>query len=234
MTIDLYTIKVTRQDVLDSVNDPSRFSEYRRGKIQSTKLFSAKCLSAAAGIAMDEGLRRFGLREREARYIFNDRGKPYIDGHPEIIFNISHSGEYAVAAFLYGTEQVIIYDIGVDIEQIARINKRIVTFMKNDVGFENESINNSMTVTMSKQEAEIQPDSCDGFRKDLCRRWTAREAFIKCLGTGLASIREDYHFEKTATGNLRLCQSIYDGEFTIIEPEAPEGYCITCVVRRQM
>ena len=79
--------------------------------------------------------------------------------------------------------------------------------MKNDVGFEDTD-------------------------EELCRRWTVREAFLKCIGTGLSSIREDYHIEKTATGNLRLCQYIYDGEFTIIEPEAPEGYRIACVIRQ--
>ena len=98
-------------------------------------------------------------------------------------------------------------ELGVDIEQVTRMNRRILSFMKNDVGFEDTD-------------------------EELCRRWTVREAFLKCIGTGLSSIREDYHIEKTATGNLRLCQYIYDGEFTIIEPEAPEGYRIACVIRR--
>ncbi|MCR5324643.1 MAG: 4'-phosphopantetheinyl transferase superfamily protein [Lachnospiraceae bacterium] len=247
MIIDLHIVNIQRQEVLEGVKDPGCFSDFRRDKILSKKIYSSKCLSAAAGIALDKGLRQFGLREKEVRFIADEHGKPCIDGHPEIIFNLSHSGEYAVAAFLSGIKQVTAsvgsesskssdmigvalnsknesetkeitidkprYDIGADIEQISRVNHRIAAFMKNDVGF----------TYCSSTDAEM---------KNLCRRWTAREAFWKCIGTGISSVHEDFYLEKTESGNLKLCQNIYDGEFTVFEPEAPEGYCITYVVRR--
>lgn len=211
MTVDYYIVEGTRQDVIDGVNDPACFSEYRQGKITSLKPFASKCLAAAAGIATDEGLRLFGIRERDVQYVLNDHGKPEIAGHPEIIFNISHSGEYAVAAFLHdiNSDAAYLYDIGVDIERISRVKKGIVSFMKNDAGFADEP-------------------------RDLCRRWTVREAFVKCIGTGLSSIREDYYLEKSENGDIKLCQDIYDGEFMILEPEAPEGYNISCVIRKRL
>ncbi|MBP5331938.1 MAG: 4'-phosphopantetheinyl transferase superfamily protein [Lachnospiraceae bacterium] len=240
MRVDFYIIKADRPDVVSRSGDPEGFSDYRRKKITALKNPASKRLSTAAGMAVENGLKKFGLRENDVSYGLNEHGKPFVEGHPEIVFNVSHSGDYAVAAFVdteeadavfVGTEEAdrggsdngkdlppkVLWSVGVDIERIDRMNRRIVSKMKKDVGFDNPS-------DADEQEKDM---------TDLCRRWTSAEAFVKCIGTGLISLEEDFHFEKTPSGYIRLCQDIYDGEFSLIEADAPSGYCITCVVRKQ-
>ncbi len=234
MRVDFYLIGINRPDVVQRAENPEGFSSYRKKKISSIRNRSARLLSAAAGIAVEKGLAKFGLKESDISYGLNDYGKPSISGRPDIVFNVSHSGEYAVAAFLdteeaegqylpgSGTGQTEeqhlpgdgtvqtewLYTIGVDIEQAGRMNSRILSKMKPDTGF-------------------------DDSKDDMCRRWTATEAFVKCIGKGLQAFDESFHFEKTPSGYMRLCQEIYDGEFSLIEADAPAGYRITCVVRKQ-
>ena len=255
MKTDIYIVDSRSEIVAERLENPDSFSEYRRKRILAVKPVRSKLLLTAAGIAVEEGLKKYGLVEHDTVFGLSDKEKPYIEGHPEIIFNVSHSGDYAVAAFLrtnadrqpdgYMPAKAVLqhgsgvpentsdagigikviscelwglsetdsegfsYSAGIDIERIGRMSRRIAPVTAGDVGFGS-------------------PDPM----RDLCRQWTAREAFVKCIGTGIVSIREDFHFEKTASGEMRLCQELYDGEFTLTEPEAPEGYCMTCIVRK--
>ena len=214
MNIDYYIVDAESSRAVAMADDPAGFSPYRRDKILKLKPIASKRLSAAAGIATAKGLESFGLRENETEFGSTEQGKPYIIGHPEIVFNVSHSGKYAVAAFMRDPDYPSSggYALGVDIEQISRMNERIASFMKADIGFEGTT------------EAEN--------REDTCRRWTAREAFLKCIGLGISAFRDDFYFEKTPAGGMILHQNIADGQFEVIEAEAPAGYCITCVVQK--
>ena len=234
MRVDFCLIRADRPDVVERAQNPEGFSEYRRNKILSLKPFRSKCLSAAAGTACEIGFAKAGLKESELEYGFNEHGKPYVKDHPEIIFNLSHSGDYAVAAFVNRDDDDVECSVGVDIEQIERVNSRVVSKMKKDVGFEPDTgFAGDKCVAGQNSDDRYAVERLVGPKADLCRRWTATEAFLKCIGTGLASIDEDFYFEKTPSGHIRLCQDIYEGEFSVIEADAPPGYCITCVVRRQ-
>ncbi len=212
MNIDYYIVDAEGERAVAMADDPEGFSGYRKAKILALKPLISRRLSAAAGIAVAEGLESFGLREAETVFGTNEYGKPYIPDHPEIVFNVSHSGRYAVAAFLK-EDRTGGCSLGVDIEQISRMNGRIASYLKSDRGF-----------------APVM--EADGL-KDLCRRWTATEAFAKCVGSGFAAFGDDFYFENTSPGRIMLRQDIYDGEFEVNEAEAPEGYCITCIVRKR-
>ena len=190
------------------------FSQDRKNRIAKCGKGSQKVLSAAAGLCMLEGLRDAGIDEAAMRYGADAHGKPFICDHPEIAFNISHSGDYAAAVFVRpGTESDCaesvhtIYSAGIDIERIGRMNERIARILR-------------------ETDGDLET------KEELCRIWTAREAFVKCTGIGLAGIRDDFHFEKSENGDPVLRQELFEGDFTVIEPEAPEGYCITVVVRK--
>ena len=212
METRFYVIDAESERIRAMAADPAGFSVYRKNKLLKLKNERSRLLSAAATAAIGAGLGSFGLHECETPYFEGEYGKPYIAGHPEIVFNVSHSGRYAVAVFLEGDDAAR-YDVGVDIERISRMNERIISYMAADEGFEGSSDEERM--------------------RDACRRWTAREAFVKCTGLGITAIRDDYHFEKLPDGQMRLCQNISDHEFEIREAEAPEGYCITCVLRKK-
>ena len=57
---------------------------------------------------------QYGLDGEKITIERNAHGKPYLPGHPQICFNISHSGEYAACAFAS-------IPIGMDLQQHRRI-----------------------------------------------------------------------------------------------------------------
>lgn len=56
---------------------------------------------------------QYGLDGEKITIERNVHGKPYLPGHPQICFNISHSGEYAACAFAS-------IPIGMDLQQHRR------------------------------------------------------------------------------------------------------------------
>ena len=58
-------------------------------------------------------LEQYGLDGEKITIERNAHGKPYLPGHPQICFNISHSGEYAACAFAS-------IPIGMDLQQHRR------------------------------------------------------------------------------------------------------------------
>ena len=98
-------------------------------------------------------------------------GKPYVVGHPEVQLSLTHSG--SIIACASADEPV-----GVDVEQV-----RPVDFADFD----------SWLTESEKQAIAAAADPV----REFYRIWTAREAFAKCDGRGLAlfddpAVREGY------------------------------------------
>ena len=68
-------------------------SAARRKKVDAHRTEKGRRQSLGAGILLTEGLRRYGLKGNEVRMAASDHGKPYLQDHPEICFNLSHSAE---------------------------------------------------------------------------------------------------------------------------------------------
>lgn len=104
--------------------------------------------------------REFGINIDEIAIVTDEMGKPYIAGHPEIHFNISHTDKL-IAIALSNTE------VGVDVESVGcpniKIAKRFFTAEECDYIYSDDK-------NSSKRFAEI---------------WTKKEAYIKCSGIGL-------------------------------------------------
>ena len=77
----------------------SRLSAARQEKIERLRYEADKRLSLGAGLLLDQGLKRFGLREQTEAFGTVENGKPCLLCHPEIQFNLSHSGSMVMAAF---------------------------------------------------------------------------------------------------------------------------------------
>lgn len=102
------------------------------------------------------------LSPKEMTISFNKYGKPFILNHPNIDFNISHSGNYVVLGISY------VGKIGVDIELIDNntdIELKEVAFNS----FESQYIDNIL---------------------DFYILWTKKEAYLKCCGVGFMT--DDY------------------------------------------
>ena len=134
-------------------------SPFRRRKIESLRTRRDKNLSLGATIAIDLGLRDYGLRERDMEYDKNPYGKPYFKDYPEIYFNVSHSAATALAAFSNRP-------VGCDIEKMREANLKVAERF-----FHAEEKKYILSLT----------DPAPAF----WRLWTLKESFLKALGTGM-------------------------------------------------
>jgi len=168
-------------------------------------------LCLAAGLVTDIGLQAYGLREKDMKYGVTGRGKPVFLNYPELRFNVSHSGHYAVAAF---SEE---FDPGIDIERCSRISNRII------YNFFSEG---------ERQMILSQPDEIS--RKLMFGRiWTVREAFMKATGLGMATPRDAYE-TVMKEGRLAISQHVCEGEFGTYEMTPIDDYCISVVAGRNI
>jgi len=95
---------------------------------------------------------------------YNHHQRPFLDNHPKIDFNISHSGDYLVIAISDTAK------LGVDIE------------CQNNQG----QLADLSPLVFSKSEQSLVANNNDNF---LCL-WTKKEALLKARGVGFAS--EEY------------------------------------------
>lgn len=88
-------------------------------------------------------------------------GKPFFDQHPDIHFNVSHSGRWVVVALSEAP-------VGVDVEKVRNVNLAVARrfFAKEEYA------------QLISQPPELQRS----FFFDL---WTLKESYLKALGTGL-------------------------------------------------
>ncbi len=136
-------------------------SALRKEKAASYSLDKDKKLCLAAGIAFDRGLRHYGLEERGVTLAYGEYGKPYIEGRPEVKFNLSHSGDMAIAVFSSK-------EVGCDIEKRGRYNEMILNrcFSEEEKCFVNQSEDKDLAFT---------------------RIWVGKESFLKAIGIGIAA-----------------------------------------------
>lgn len=104
---------------------------------------------------------------REIRFNINEHGKPSLEAHPDIHFNMSHC-RHAVACI------VADHPVGVDIERLGRYKERIAQY------------------TLSATElATIDSPPHDGMSHAAAADlqftilWTKKEALLKLIGTGI-------------------------------------------------
>lgn len=161
MDFDFYirrTEKFTESQVKEALEE---LSPYRREKITVCKKISDRNLKLCASLLLKEGLEKYGIDEKNARYIFNSCKKPFIKDC-DVNFNLSHSGDYAAAVFSRKP-------VGCDIQKICSFNgdipKRFFT------EYENEYLNSSKDKTQC-----------------FFRIWTMKESAVKALGISVADI----------------------------------------------
>lgn len=105
--------------------------------------------------------KKLQLTSGEITFSYSEKKKPLLHGHDALHFNISHSGDWVVAAF---SEQ----PVGVDVERIRRANFGVARrfFSAEEVDMINR----------------LPPNRQSDLFFDL---WTIKESYLKALGTGL-------------------------------------------------
>ncbi|MCI8268947.1 MAG: 4'-phosphopantetheinyl transferase superfamily protein [Lachnospiraceae bacterium] len=167
MRMQIYFLDVSRfqQDFALEEEEFSRLcgrlSEKRQQKIESFRYAKGKALSLGAGLLLDYGLSRHGIRERDAVMAYGPDEKPYLRDYPEIHFNLSHSGTLVMAVL---ADQ----EVGCDVERIAVPDMRIVHrfFAAGEIA--------ALEAGKEKEQTE-----------NFYRFWTLKESFLKLTGKGM-------------------------------------------------
>lgn len=144
----------------------TELSEYRREKVNKLRYEKDKRLSVAAGILLDRALKEYYLAEKDCRYQVMEHGKICFTDHPEISFNISHSGCFAALIFHKGTKNDL--SCGIDIEMIQGGREKIVNRLFSEADRE--------------QYKKLDQEAAALF---FARVWTRMESFGKMEGNGL-------------------------------------------------
>lgn len=105
--------------------------------------------------------KKLAIQKKDIAIEKSNKGKPFLLNNPNYFFNISHSGDWVVAAF--GSKEV-----GIDIENIRQINFRIAERF-----FSKEEFSE-----LDKMEGQEKLN----FFFDL---WTLKESYLKLIGKGL-------------------------------------------------
>ncbi len=119
-------------------------------------------LSIAAGLLLSRLLEDEGLAPEKAGTSFSHSAKPGLPGHPGWHFSLAHSGSIAVC--LLGASPC-----GVDVETVG-------SFERYEPGH----------ILAPDELALLENVPESGHPALLARLWTRKEAFLKCLGIGLA------------------------------------------------
>lgn len=151
---------------------PPFVDDVRWEKIQALKQEKDKLRSLASAYLLNQMCEELGICNPQ--YEYGEKGKPYLEGQENVVFNLSHSGEYAVLAYAVNddggsnTGQQKREEIGIDIQEIRLMKEG----MKKRILNEKELL----PLSFSKEEET----------NYLNRIWCIKESYAKMLGVGLS------------------------------------------------
>ncbi len=171
------TLRVSALDI-SAFDDPdfrgralAVMSDDRLAKIGRLRSETAKRLSLAAGVLIDDALAPYGLRLATAGIVTGENGKPGLPEGRLPRLSWSHSGTTAVLA-------VGDVEVGVDYEAFRGPRRKKLGALVRRTCAESEA---AWVLAPGQGSDEARKLLEDRF----LRVWTAKEAFLKWLGTGL-------------------------------------------------
>lgn len=102
----------------------------------------------------------------------DENGKPFLKDHPEIAFNITHSGRRAACVFADAP-------VGVDLEKLAPVRASLVRRVLHP--------DEQRVLEQYAREKQIPTEKAEdeGYIRLFFRYWTLKESYLKMQGTGL-------------------------------------------------
>ena len=191
----IYSYDISHANKSDFIKWFNGMSEERKEKVIKLAVSHKQKLKIAADYLCRKAVSEFcGIRPEQIEFSVTGYGKPYISGF-DVHFSISHSGDMVVCA-------VSDKETGIDIEKIRKINPR-----------------SSQKFASESEEKYINTHE-NGFFKI----WTLKEAYFKCIGTGLGSDIKKVSFDISENGII--CS---EKGFNCLFHQIAEGYiCSTC------
>ncbi len=137
----------------------------------------------------------------DREFTIGEKGKPEPGGLQGIHFNISHSGEWVVAALSP-------FHVGVDVERIRKVPEGVANrFFSEKEKAWLASANNE------QEKAEI-----------FFTLWTLKESFLKAIGTGLTRSLSTFTVVRESHGLFRIEEDSGSGMFHLKNWPFREGY----------
>lgn len=185
-------------------------SSHRRVKAEACSNPRNRALSIGVALLLDRLLAEYGLRESEMTYAESEHGKPSFANHPELLFNLSHSGSLVAAALLRNASESSIL-LGIDLQRVTRYRPEIVRRMF--------SATDRALLASATDEAERE--------RLFAQCWSRAEAYAKATGTGLqwpfaelpteAKLKEFCLENEDASSGLRQQGSAYRGCICLLQ-----------------
>lgn len=158
INLDINEKKITYLNSFLSEDEIIKASKFRFKKDKNCSIISRGTLRFLSG-------KYLNIDPKTIKFKYGKYGKPYYDLETELKFNVSHSGNLAVIAFVLNS------DIGIDIEKL-KYDFEVMDIVDNYFSrSEIESLN----------KFPVQ-DQVKGFY----RCWTRKESFIKAKSKGLS------------------------------------------------
>ena len=154
-------------EIADPIERPEMIESLtsdRQEKIKKLRNADDRKRCYLAGRLLQNMCKELGIKD--PIFETSDRGKPYIKGRSQTSFNVSHSGEYVVVAFMDEAEA----EVGIDIQKKKPLHEKMVDKI------------------LSEKEM--------GHVDDLILVWSAKEAFIKWDGRGLSIPLSDLEWKE--------------------------------------
>jgi 4'-phosphopantetheinyl transferase len=135
------------------------------------------------------------------RFLAAEKGKPYLPDHPDLRFNLSHSGSWALVAIANGR------DVGVDIEAIRG---------------ERPTVDIAERFFAPEEVIELMETPENLRTQAFFACWSRKEAYIKARGEGLHIPLDSF---EVSLGEVAILRKAEDRErWTLCSLEAPAGY----------
>lgn len=180
-------------------------SEERREKILRLRKPEDKCRSLGAWLLLVHGLGQAGIAPNDIRLAEGEVGKPYLTTHPEVHFNLSHSGKRVFCA-------VSEREVGCDVEQIKPV----------DLGIARRFF------TPEESEMLTQIPDEEERRQRFFRIWTLKESFVKAVGRGMTLPMGEFRLDFFGD-SVTLEQHTFPGRtFFLREWDFGDGYRYAC------
>lgn len=188
-------------------------SKSRREKIDRFLFYPDKRMALGAEVLLYDALDRYGFDRKEngrgIQFVNGRCGKPYIRGHGNIFFNLSHSDDYVMAV-------VSDREVGCDIQKMGTAEPDIAERFFRETEFRH-----------------ISEQPTDEKRRDLFfRYWTLKESFMKATGQGMELGLSAF---EVRPGEERIAgQDVDDREYFFREFDIVEGFkAALCITDRQ-
>lgn len=170
----IYSLNISKTNESDFSEWFDAMSADRKEKIRKQRVPQKQKLGIAADHLCRKAISEHcGIPAEQIEFYVNEYGKPFAR-NLNVHFNISHSGDLAVCA-------VSDKEIGIDIEKIRKINPRV----------------------SEKFACESEEKYIKTHENGLFEIWTLKEAYFKCIGTGLGSNIKNVAFD--ISENRILC-----------------------------